>query len=224
MRKTLVVGWSDGNVADKITELLGTNRQVYTPGQNEMDMLRPETIHNYVGEFGPFNEIIYCAAVNELTWIKDIHYDDLQRVFGVNVFGLVEIVARQVEEWPECPTRVVTIVSDSARTPMRGSLLYGSSKTALTGVLRNMARELAPKVIVVGVSPGIIDDTPMTNYIDETVPGFRGWDPAYAKQYERAMIPLKRRVTKQEVAETVLFALNGPSSLTGSIIEITGGK
>lgn len=225
MKKTLLVGWSEGNVADKISALLGTNREVYAPAQNELDMLRPKTIHEYIERFGPFDEIIYCAALNQLTWIEDIHYDDLQRIYGVNVFGLVEIVARHIERFEDHhPLRIVAIVSDSARTPMRGSLLYGSSKTALTGVLRNMARELAPRAIVVGVSPGIIEDTPMTKYIDRKVPDFRGWTSEQAKAYEQSMIPLKRRVTKQEVAETVLFALNGPESLTGSIIEITGGK
>lgn len=225
--KTLLIGWRDGNVADAIMREAGESyrREWYVPSTEQMDMLRPGTIHEYIKEHGPFDEIIYTAALNELTWIEDIHYDDLSRVFGVNVFGLVEVVARHIEFFEDHhPLRVVAIVSDSARTPMRGSLLYGSSKTALTGVLRNMARELAPKAIVVGVSPGIIDETPMTEYIDATVPEFRGWTPEQAKEYEKSMIPLKRRVTKQEVAETVLFALDGPASLTGSIIEITGGK
>lgn len=223
--KTLLIGWRKHNVADEIwDEMGGSGRDMYVPLQGEMNMLLPETIEEYIIRNGPFDEIVYTAAVNELTWIKDITYADLERVFGVNVFGLVKTVGFHVRKFPDHKTRVVAIVSDSARTPMRGSLLYGSSKTALTGVLRNMARELAPSVTVVGVSPGIIDGTPMTEYIDEAVPKFRGWSPEEAKAYEQSMIPLKRRVTKKEVAQTVLFALNGPESLTGSIIEITGGK
>jgi NAD(P)-dependent dehydrogenase (short-subunit alcohol dehydrogenase family) len=107
---------------------------------------------------------------------------------------------------------------------MRGSLMYNSSKAALAFSIRNMARELAPNTVVVGVAPCIIEDTPMTEYIDETVPVFRGWTPEKAREYERSNIPLGRRLTKDEVAQTMLFALNGPEALTGSILNITGGR
>ncbi len=228
--KTLVVGYREGNLADDIIDHIQADsphdREIHMPSAERLNMLQPLTISRYLREHGPFDEIVYCAAINSLTWIEDIHYSDLMTTYGVNVFGLVEIVARHVEFFvgSEQPLRVVALVSDASRTPMRGSLLYGSSKTALIGVIRNMARELAPTTVVVGVSPGIIADTPMTEYIDETVPVFRGWSPEHAKQYETAAIPLGRRTTKREVSRTVLFALDGPESLTGSIIEITGGK
>lgn len=223
MKKTLVIGWRKGNVADELSLHLA-DRMTWLSSAETLDVTRPVSINGYLREAGPFDEIVYCAAVNELKWIPDITHDDLVHTYSVNVFGLVEVVAKHIELYGDWRLRIVALVSDAARTPMRGSLLYGSSKTALMGVIRNMARELAPHTTVVGVSPGIIDDTPMTRYIDETVPVFRGWDPEQAKNYEQSMIPLKRRTTKREVAQTLLFALNGPDALTGSIIEITGGK
>jgi NAD(P)-dependent dehydrogenase (short-subunit alcohol dehydrogenase family) len=198
MKKTLVIGWRDGNLAHELINLAvwegSGEREFFTPSQQIMDMMSPGSIERYLEQHGPFDEIVYCAAVNELTWIKDITRMDLDRAYGVNVFGLVETVARHIEWFgAERRLKVVAVVSDASRVAMRGSLLYGSSKTALVGVLKNMARELAPNVIVVGVSPGVA-------------------------------IPLGRRTTKREVAETMLFALDGPDALTGSIIEITGGK
>jgi NAD(P)-dependent dehydrogenase (short-subunit alcohol dehydrogenase family) len=228
MKKTLVIGWREGNLADAFLTLAGWegdhHREFVTPSQTDMDMLAPVSIERYLEEHGPFDEIVYCAAVNELTWIRDIARTDLERAYGVNVFGLVEVVARHREWFGERPLKVVAIVSDASRVAMRGSLLYGSSKTALVGVLKNMARELAPSTIVVGVSPGVIEGTPMTDYIDKAVPIFRGWSPEQAAQYETSAIPLGRRTTKREVAQVMLFALDGPDALTGSIIEITGGK
>ena len=66
----------------------------------------------------------------------------------------------------------------------------------------------------------------MTAYIDRTVPQFRNWSEEQIEEYANkvADIPIGRRLTKEEVADTLLFALEGPDGLTGSIIEITGGK
>lgn len=222
--KTLVIGHREGNVADEFYLEFGLIDGFHMPGRDEVDCLDPDTIDAYIVKHGPFDRMLYAAAINELTWIKDITYADLQAHYAINVFGFVQMVSSHINYFPQEHARVVALVSDAARTPMRGSLLYGSSKTALTGVIRNMARELAPQITVVGVSPTVIDNTPMTDYIDETVPLFRGWDPQKARAYETSNIPMGRRVTKQEVAATILFAMTGPATLTGSIIEITGGK
>ncbi len=224
MKRTLIVGWRPGNIADAFAQILGTDVTLYIPDVQQMDLLQPTFIYNYLTQYGPFDEIVYCAGINELEWIKDLWSEDLHRTYQVNVFGLVEIVARHVEIYESRPFRVVALVSDSSRHAMRGSLAYSSSKAALVGVIKNMARELAPRVLVVGVSPGIVEDTPMTDYIDKMVPGFRGWNPEKTREYEQSMIPMRRRATKYEVAQTMLFALRGPDYLTGSIIEIAGGK
>ena len=64
----------------------------------------------------------------------------------------------------------------------------------------------------------------MTYAIDSEVQRQRGWTLAEAQEYERSMIPMGRRATKREVAQLVLNTLEGPVFMTGSNIEITGGK
>lgn len=223
MKHTLIVGRRPGNIGDGVALRL-LNRTIHNPAQVQMDLTNPSQIRNYVRMYGPWEEIVYCAGLNQLSWIEDLSSEILQEAYAVNVFGLVQLVAAQKRTFRKAPERIVAVVSDSSRTAMRGSLAYSSSKAALVGVLKNMARELAPATVVVGVSPGIVADTPMTAYIDEEVPKFRGWTPDEAKAYEASMIPQKRRVTKDEVVDTIMFALQGPESLSGSIIEITGGK
>jgi NAD(P)-dependent dehydrogenase (short-subunit alcohol dehydrogenase family) len=120
--------------------------------------------------------------------------------------------------------RAIAVVSDAMRNPMRGSLAYCASKAALAAIIKNLAREWAPDTFVAGVAPAVVADTPMSDYIDSTVPDFRGWTPEQAKAYEQTMLPLKRRVTKNEVAEVMANLLFGPEYLTGTIIDITGGK
>jgi NAD(P)-dependent dehydrogenase (short-subunit alcohol dehydrogenase family) len=229
--RTLVVGWRPGNVADAL--YMEASRQAgrlkdeweYTLcGKDDLNLENVIEIGRYIAQHGPFDRIVYTAAINELRWIKNTTGGHLQRTYQVNVFALVDLVSAHMRVFDKAPQRVVALVSDSSRTAMRGSIAYSSSKAALVGVLKNMARELAPDCVVVGVSPGIIDNTPMTDYIDEVVPVMRNWSPQEAQAYERSMIPMGRRATKDEVVQTILFALNGPEYLSGSIIEITGGK
>jgi pteridine reductase len=107
---------------------------------------------------------------------------------------------------------------------MRNSIAYCSSKAALVQAVRCAARELAPHVRVNAVSPAIIEHTPMTTNIDAAVQLQRGWSEEEALEYERKLIPMGRRATKEEVAQVVLQTLAGPQFMTGSNIEITGGK
>lgn len=223
--KMLVIGRRDGNIADVLVKSLDEDWDVYAPdGPEELDVTDAIMIGQYISDNGPFDAVLYAAATNRLRWIEHITMHSLHEVYAVNVFGFVQTVRYHLREFRDYPTRFVAVVSDASRTPMRGSLMYGSSKAALSAVIKNMARELAPKQTVVGVSPTVVADTPMTDYIDQVVPAFRGWSPEQAAAYEASNIPLGRRLTKAEVADALLFALEGPDGLTGSIIEITGGK
>lgn len=225
--KTLLLGWSEGNLADTframLVERLGSFL-VYMPSKDELDLRDSHAIEKYITRNGPFDEIVYCAAVNRLAWLEDITRSRMEQVFRVNYFAWVDVISSHLAHFPDSRFRAVVVSSDAAKVPMRGSLMYNSSKAALQFSVRNMARELAPNNIVVGVAPCIIEDTPMTDYIDEAIPGFRDWTSERAREYERSNIPLGRRLTKDEVAQCMMFALTGPEGLTGSTIEITGGK
>ena len=107
---------------------------------------------------------------------------------------------------------------------MRGSVAYCASKAALNAAVRVMARELAPLHRINAVAPGMVEDTPMTDYIDRNLPEFRGWALEYVAEYERQNTPSGRRATKSEVAETIVWVLFGPEQMTGAILDINGGR
>jgi NAD(P)-dependent dehydrogenase (short-subunit alcohol dehydrogenase family) len=222
--KVLIVGAGTGGIGDAVAEVLREDHGLFLPGLSTLDVANDYSIEWYVGVHGPFDAIVYSAGYNKLDWISDLSSADYQRTFEINAFGLPLLVAAQHRIHGEPVPRVVAIVSDASDTPMRGSLAYTASKAAEAMIVRGMARELAPGTITVGVSPGVVDNTAMTEYINQTVPGFRGWTEDQARQYEMAGNVLGRRVTKEEVAQTVRFALTGPEALNGSIITLNGGK
>lgn len=87
--KTLIIGLRDGNLADKVAYNLPEDTELWAPDQGQFDVLDYPMISKYILTNGPWDEILYCAAVNKLKWIHDIRWYEMQHVYGVNVFGFV---------------------------------------------------------------------------------------------------------------------------------------
>lgn len=194
------------------------------PTQDELDVRDEGQVECFLAVNGPFDKIVYAAGVNRLQWIPEVTQANMADIFAVNVFGFVTLMGAHERLWPNHIGSAVAVVSDAARVPMRTSVEYCSSKAALAMAIKCMARELAPRWQVNGVAPGIVHDTDMTRYIDDTVPEIRGWSMEQSLAYERSMIPTGRRAFKSEIAEGIDMMLNGPQQMTGVILEIAGGK
>lgn len=233
-KKILIVGGQSG-IGEAVAEMIEgavLGADLFVPNEEaplddrfgELDVRSETSIKNYLSENGPFDYIVYTPGVNRLAYVEDVSQWEMVDQFSVNVFGFSLMMGAHSQMFGRCLKSAVAIVSDAARNPMRGSLNYCSSKAALAQSIKVIAREWAGETRVNGVAPAIVDDTPMTEYIDETVPLFRGWDPVAARKYEESMLPMKRRVTKDEVAHVVVNTLFGPEYQTGTIVEISGGK
>lgn len=226
--KTLILGMDPGNIGEAVNIALYRDEKirgmVFAPSISQLDLRHAADIEKYIARNGPFDQIVYSAGINRLVWIKDLERDDLDFHSQVNSQGLALVMAAHEREFPTASGRLVAIVSDASDTPMRGSLAYCASKAAEAMTVRVLARELAPRWVTVAVSPGVVEDTPMTTDIDQQVQDLRGWTAEEARAYEDKGSILGRRVTKAEIAETVLFALRGPAALNGSTITLNGGK
>lgn len=233
LRRTLVVIGGRQGIGQAITEMAESQnddhwRWVIATDENEVDVTNPERLDEFattLSETGHASlDIIYCAGVNILGKIGELNPQDLMHTYAVNVMGFIMTLDAFKRQYANRRVNVTVIVSDSSRVPMRGSIMYASSKAALAHAVRCAARELAPNWRVNGISPGVVANTPMTDYIDEVVPPLRGWTLEEAQAYERSMIPMGRRAYKHEVAEAAIWATRGPQFMTGSIIDIAGGK
>lgn len=228
MPKGIVIGGNSGIGKQLVSEmehdLRFENVNWITPSVTEMDVRSNASISMYVRDNGPFKYIAYCAGYNKLEWIRDASRLNVEQSFEVNVLGFINLLHHHGYRFPDSYGSAVAISSDAGRIPMRTSIAYCASKAALNMAVRVAARELAPRWRVNAVAPGIISDTPMTNYIDAEVPRIRGWSSEMAWEYEQAMIPAGRRGEKYEVSHIMRDVLSGPGYLTGSIIEISGGK
>ena len=228
VNKVLVVGGTSGigeATADLIRKSKDEEWQVLTPPRSELDVLRPPQMLQYVQEQGPFSHIVYSAGINTLSWARARRIDVIMdEMFYVNCAGFAQLISSCIRAYPDQPLSAVAVSSDAARIPMRGSVAYCASKAALDMTVKVLGRELAPMHRINAVAPGMVEGTAMTRYIDEAVPEFRGWTREYARDYEKAGTPTGRRATLEEVAETIYWVLFGPGQMTGTIIDITGGR
>ena len=106
--------------------------------------------------------------------------------------------------------RIVFVSDFLGRDPAKDYLAHSVSKAAVEGLVRALAVELAPDVLVNGVAPGNI-----------LAP--EGTPPEESARWA-AKVPLKRFGDPQDVADAVLFLCAGPSFMTGAVLRVDGGK
>jgi len=223
LTKLLVVGGARQGIGTAVAGLAVKNGlDVNVPDLYALDVTKQGTIDRYLKIHGPFDLVVYSVGMQKLQTINKIDMSTVHHIFDLNVNGYLRVITSLVKH--QHGGRVCAVVSNASHTPMRGSIAYCTSKAALAMAVRCAARELAPHWVMTGVSPGVVDETPMTKSVDQQVMEVRRWDREQMMEYELSMVPMGRRVTKQEVAETVMFALTAPEMMTGTIIELTGGK
>jgi len=132
-------------------------------------------------------------------------------VFEVNFFAPVSLARGLVEELAAAKGSVVNVTSIAGTRvhPFAGSA-YGTSKSALAGLTREMASDFGRKGIRVNaIAPGEIDTAILSPGTDKIV----------------AEIPMQRLGTPEEVARTIYFLCTDQSSyVNGAEIHINGGQ
>lgn len=161
--------------------------------------------------------ILLFAASGDRPLVGETPLADWQRTMDVNATGCFltcrEYVRRAPAENPD--GRVVTISSVAAQLGgYRSSAAYIASKSAVLGLTKALARELAPRRITVNsVAPGLIDAPMLRLSLDPSQ------DAAAA-----ANIPLGRIGLPEDVAGAVRYLASPAASyLSGVTIDVNGG-
>ncbi|QEL25325.1 SDR family oxidoreductase [Bosea sp. F3-2] len=166
--------------------------------------------------------ILLMAANGERPTIFDMTLDDWERTHAVNtrgVFLCIRAYGRRRRDNPVEGGRVTTTSSVAAELGgYRGSSSYISSKSAILGFTKAMARELAPlKITVNCVAPGVID-APM---LAAATPSSA---PADTLDTLAKAVPLGRLGLPEDIAGAVGFLLSAEASyITGATLDVNGG-
>ena len=151
--------------------------------------------------FGGLDFLVPAAALYEELPFMSMTDDQWRRSLAVNLDGVFYICRRAIPVMKE-GSSVVTIASQSAHVgASKSHSPYGASKGGVLALTLSLARELAPRIRVNTVSPGVID-TPMAQEL--------------LRRHGTAVldtIPLGRQGMPREVADAVMFSLQRRSNL-----------
>ena len=178
------------------------------------DLAAPEECVRLVREaasaLGPLDLVIHSASNFHRAPLADTGADVWDSAMDVNARAGFLLVREAAPMLKARRGRVVLVSDFLARSPVRHYLAHAVSKAAVEGLVRALAIELAPEVLVNGVAPGTV-----------LVP--EGTTPEEAEKLARR-VPLKRNGVPEDVAKTVLFLCAGPDFLTGQVIRVDGGQ
>lgn len=157
---------------------------------------------------GPVDGLVNSAAIFEDLTLETTSAADWQRHLDLNLttpFLLSQAFWRAAGQRPG---HIINILDWRALRPAGDHLPYTISKVALAGLTRALALSMAPHIRVNGIALGAI-----------LPPSDGGEHAAIIKD-----VPTGRWATLDEVGQTLLFLLTGPSYITGEIIHLDGGR
>jgi len=190
----------------------------------QADLTQPEDaahrIHDAVtSRFERLDALVNNAGIYAPTPFQTVTPDDLQRYMLINACAPLMLIQKftsllSARYHPDDPARTGRIVNliDTHVTgqPHKGHVAYNTSKAALKEITMTAAAELAPRITVNALAPGIVicKEPPPHDEPHSCVD----------------RVPLKRAGTPQEIAAAVLFLVRDASYCTGQILRLDGGR
>ena len=150
------------------------------------------------------------------TDLDGLSADDFLRIYRLNVVGPFQMARACAPALKATKGAVVNVSSVASLLGTGSSIAYGASKAALNSVTRSLARVLGPEVRVNAVLPGYVDTPWQHNAL--------GMDKAkQAAEHYSGMVPLKDYARPEDIAETIVWLIEGARQVTGETIFTDGG-
>ena len=152
--------------------------------------------------------------------VADFPEDVFDDVMDINVRGTFLTLKHAIPHMRDGGSIVVTSSIMGVRT-RPGTVAYITSKHALIGMVRCVARELAGR----NIRANIIAPGPLENEFQQTIEDRVSADMGVnATEMLNNMIPLGRHGTAEEISRAVLFLASDQSSFTtGAVLMADGG-
>lgn len=168
---------------------------------------------NLVG--GTLHIVVNNAGAIAPAMFAKMTAEQFDLVLGVHVRGTFNVSQAALPFLPDDGTgRIINVTSAAGLVGTIGQVNYGAAKSAVVGITKSLAKELARRQITVNaVAP--LAATAMTE-------GIRSNEKL--AEMTLARIPLGRWAQPEEIAATfVFFASDAASYITGQVLPVDGG-
>ena len=207
-----VIGTSRGEF--NLGELIGDDSVISV----QLDLMSKESIKNLFADLKS-EDLLPSVLVNNAGITKDQLFlrmkdEDWDDVIETNLNGLFRVTKAFIKPMVKNKFgRVINISSVAGLMGNSGQVNYSSSKSAMVGFSRSLAKELGSRNITSNVvAPGFIE-TDMTTFLNDD-----------EKVEVSKNIPMKRFGTVQDVAKCIVFLASDEANyITGQTISVDGG-
>ena len=207
-----VIGSSRGDF--NLGELIGDESAISV----KLDLMSKESIKNLFADLKS-EDLLPSVLVNNAGITKDQLFlrmkdEDWNDVIETNLNGLFRVTKAFIKPMVKNKFgRVINISSVAGLMGNSGQVNYSSSKSAMVGFSRSLAKELGSRNITSNVvAPGFIE-TDMTTFLNDD-----------EKVEVSKNIPMKRFGTVQDVAKCIVFLASDEANyITGQTISVDGG-
>ena len=207
-----VIGTSRGEF--NLDELIGDDSAISV----QLDLMSKESIKNLFADLKS-EDLLPSVLVNNAGITKDQLFlrmkdEDWDDVIETNLNGLFRVTKAFIKPMVKNKFgRIINISSVAGLMGNSGQVNYSSSKSAMVGFSRSLAKELGSRNITSNVvAPGFIE-TDMTTFLNDD-----------EKVEVSKNIPMKRFGTVQDVAKCIVFLASDEANyITGQTISVDGG-
>lgn len=174
-----------------------------------VDVTDFDALASVCDELGPVDALVHAAGFMRTAPLGELPAEDAAAMWRLHVESAMFLADRLIAKMPD-GARIVLVGSRTA-SGAAGRSQYAATKSALIGLARSWAAELAPRGITVNVVAPGATDTPFLR------------NPARAATPPK-LPPIGRFITANEVAALTSFLLSeGAGAITGQQIVMCGG-
>lgn len=160
-------------------------------------------------DLGRLDIVVNNAASFDEMSLESFDLARWNRTLAVNLTAPA-VVAHHAAPLIQAGGAIVNICDILAERPARNYIAYCAAKAGLVSLTHSLARTLAPRIRVNGVSPGIA-----------------AWPEHFTEDQKKALIarvPAQRAGTPDEVAAAVRFLAIDAVYVTGVVLAVDGGR
>ena len=194
-------------LCDELNAVRANSVEIVLGNLNNIDEL-----DSLVSSIKSIDLLVNNASVFYPKSVEDSEMKDWDDVININLKAPFFLSKGLSKTLSKNDGSIINIIDIHSERPLKKHAIYNISKAGLKMLTQTLAKELAPKIRVNGVSPGSIlwpQDSAEISEDDKNL------------MLER--IALHRQGSPQDIADTVLFLANS-NYITGQIINIDGGR